>query len=249
MNFHSKTRNLYAYISAVLETLASASLSGTHSGQTAAVETAHHNILLGAVLHSRHLEDLSRATRYFLTPGQVHEVVECIVEVLLKAYENFNSPDVDMVVDRSMEHTHGKPKGGHRPITRVDSEAVFAMRYSLLARITATLLPSLPFSTLSSAMSGPIKATISSFADGQLLRVLQTPLDLLQWGKQIILSSTMHIQHSLMTSAHLRSLCQYQNKARADIFDSGKRNNILPELVLEAVRSICCIKRAHPHLP
>lgn len=204
------------------------------------VQSIHRSCILGSLLSIGHLEDLGRAVRAFLTPGQAQECVNCVLEALHEANAIQHPEDIPMDLDQSPQP---KPRKNEKQKQRKGEESdnmtnYLAMSFSLLTRIVAVILPHLPFHTLPPPVCSGVVASVDTFGVEVLSKIMRTPFKLLTaWRDQILLTATLRLHHSLATSPSLRSIRFCQERYVYGIFDIETQKNMFPELVVEVVRS------------
>ena len=156
LEFHVKARTLPSYISHLVMCLIEFPSSLRTSKEYPDIRLATQSCLAGSLLGFSHIESLSRITRSFLTPGQTPEVVQDVVTAFKSCkellWENVDAMDVDEPigwnVDVAKRRHRRSSMENMSSLTKADCAA---LSYSLLSRLMAIILPSLPYSTLSEA--------------------------------------------------------------------------------------------------
>jgi hypothetical protein len=121
LDFHTRARAMPAYVKALLD-------SSEKLVVTADVYTTS---LSSEALSSMHLEQLSKATANYLTPGQVMNTVDTLIDYLKRRWDTYLSVVVNT------EPGAGSP-----------NPDVAATAVSILCKVAATVLTSLPLKTV-----------------------------------------------------------------------------------------------------
>lgn len=189
-----------------------------------------------------HIEMLARAVSSYVTPGQTPEVARSLIaylDELWKAFSDGLEDDAD--VDRE------RPKKKRKTTNAgVDSENVLfspsdltAFTYSLVARSVAALLPSLPFSTLTSSVFASIETRVADMLShsiqATLLTLHELDITMVEWGRQAMDAAALRVCHAIVRCPEFNcnniSISLAPDKVTALI---GSKN-ALPELVIESV--------------
>lgn len=222
-----------------METLSAPNLMSSFHGQRMDVQSMHRSSILGSLLSIGHLEDLGRAVRAFLTPGQAQDCVDCVLEALRKA-SAIQDPEVTpMELDQSpLPKSRRNEKQIHYKEEENDGLANYtAMSFSLVARTVAIVLPNLPFHTLPPSARSSVITSVDTFSVEVLSKTMRTPFELLtDWRSQILLTATLRVRHAFATSSSLRSIRFCQERYVYSTFSTEALKNMLPELVVEVVR-------------
>lgn len=236
LEFFSKTRDVMGYVSALMEAMSQTNLMSTFAGHVD-LQAVHQSSILGSLLSIEHFEDLGRAVRGFLTPGQAQQCVDCVLGALRDAYANEYPDETPMDVDESSQQKLQR-ENCQQEVAEIDFAAnISAISFSLLARTSAIILPCLPFNNLPPAVLTGIKTSIDVFGDEIMSKIIRTRLEASAiWRNQLIVTSTLRIRHSLVTSVSLQSARICQERYILKALNVKPQKNILPELIVETVR-------------
>lgn len=211
------------------------------------MQEVYRNCLLGSLLSSAFLVELSRAVKGFLTPGQTADAAHVCLHVLRDAWTAFfaESESEAISFNDMADLLNGSGSGRQRwrniDDLSLNSANIAALSYSLGGRLVATVLPSLPFSTLSASVHSSIRSDISElysvFAEKATTIVSSSDSS---WTEQIIAAVTLRIGHALTMCPYLHSIDALSSHTALGSRISAMANSLqtVPELMVEMVLAL-----------
>lgn len=204
--------------------------------------------LSGSLLNRAHLEEISRAVRTYLTPGQTFDTVNDCLRCLQDVWDEFmverqngdtmNYEEMFMLLNGHNQKNQNDRKWGNTDDVLKNQQNLAALSFAFNARIVAAVLLSLPFGTMSENVRIAVLSKISDryvlFSD-QTVTTLAS--DIPSWPEQIIAAATLHIGHALYTCPALRSLdiMRYEVISNHRLDALVNMIQIIPDLAVEMV--------------
>ncbi|KAL5495654.1 hypothetical protein ACEPAI_1117 [Sanghuangporus weigelae] len=223
LDFHSNTRTMPSYLTLVLK-----ALSDYNTPRMAStVPQTHRLCTSGALLSLAHLEELSRSIRSFLTPGQTEAAVDSSLSALRNAWTDYSERADTGCFAMEPE--------------KVEYEA---LRYSLVARAVAVILPSLPFSSLSEPALASVLESVSSTWSIALSEAARAAFSGSSpssngWAAQCVSAATLRVRHAVLMcpalcASGLSSPSIVTGKDTAECIQSIAT---IPEFIIELLRA------------
>ncbi|KAI5119926.1 hypothetical protein M0805_000891 [Coniferiporia weirii] len=257
LDFHSKTRTIPSYLSCLIDCLVSGPLSEKKIDKYTVPHLFHRDCASGSLLCLAHLGEVSRAVKAFLTPGQTSDTVQATLLSLgaaWGAYLDSKDAAMDIAEDQTIKglktKDHGDRKSKRRKVddsfSSMSTTDRSAVSYSLVARVVAVILPSLPFSTLPESTYNIVRSSIGTVWVESLGKAVLTGLDVSsqmsrnkRWAGQIVTAATLRICHALNMCPSLRS-SEFLRQEIVPLSSSIamiRSEEANPELVVELLRS------------
>ncbi|TFK23128.1 hypothetical protein FA15DRAFT_621503 [Coprinopsis marcescibilis] len=257
LEYYVKTRTINDYVEMVFECL-----SLKLSPPPVDTHERYQLCLSSPLLHSSHLEKLSRVIHQFLTPGQCLKTSQHACEALKTIQGQFKSAQKSHDSARG-KGSRKKRKSDGMVVDEVTEEPdVLAVTFTLASRLSQIVLSSMPFHSLHKEHEAELQAEMASFheefvkhhvaklsklllkaseedqSDGPKRKSKGSELD---WGSQVVLTSLLRLLYALERIPSLditRELDVKNSKRLLQLFDSASQNRFLPELSLEIARAL-----------
>ena len=244
LEFYSKTRTIPSYISALTVCLSRESFTGSLlDGQN-----IYYASTSGVLLSIGHIEYISRVVKTYVTPGQVLETIQILLDALKSAWNTYSDSFIDgMDVDQAKTPQKSRSKkkqrteNSDRPLsdTRAESSAI---SFALTARIVSAVLPSLPFSSLHPSSLSSARDLVSTAWKDFLFDAASSHLSVKNppdWLQQTTRAASLRIRHALLSSSAVRLLgiSSTDFEISSNIAGVISSSSTLPELVIELVRN------------
>ena len=235
MDYHTKTRTMDIYIDATLQAVFALSLTKDTRSLYAAS-------LSGPLLHHSYLDSLSRSVRSYLTPGQVSETAQSIARhlaALLEEWQN-SSPSAKNQAER--------PKKKRKVDAPSDDAALSALKFSLVARTAAVVLPALPLHSLLPDARQQVQTAVHELI-GSISSILRNALRAIEksddsWGWQLLSIAILHLRYRVATASELLLTSEHEEKLLAKMLSCLGVSHVTPELRVVIVRIFVSLTRA-----
>ncbi|THH11364.1 hypothetical protein EW145_g684 [Phellinidium pouzarii] len=269
LDFHSKTRTIPSYLSTLIDCLSGCPTSKRIVKKYTEPIRLHRDCASGSLLGLAHLEEVSRAVKGFLTSGQTPEAVQALLEIFNASWSSYSDDhnammDVDeneamtaVEILRKSENKKSKRRKVETLSIPMSARELSAVSYSLVARVIAIVLPSLPFSTLPEPSYAILRSSITEAWMGIRKNAALIAFNALpetsvgeRWASQIVTASTLRICHALNMCPSLRSL----DTMSTETVPSGQTASMIrsagttPELIVELINMLCSEISSPEHL-
>ena len=206
----------------------------------------HYRLCLkGPIFDATYLQHLSKAMQTFLTDGQICSTVASAFRALK---EHLSRPDGG---DEDKMEGHDRPGFSDRRLMSTPDSGVFheqrAIKYSLLAHFSITVLSSLPINLASEATRRQLiyeQGNIQKFTRKTISKTVKKVLNdrlVENWSYQAVAAATLRLQYALGTSKDLSIFSPCDEKQCRRLLETLQLDNLLPELRLEIVRHILAL--------
>ncbi|KAJ2928969.1 hypothetical protein H1R20_g8232, partial [Candolleomyces eurysporus] len=257
LEYHIKTRTVDHYIETLISCLSLKSPASPLSAQDR-YAISHSS----PILHPKHLGQLSKATRQFLTSGQCSATVNHVCEALKSLHEQYKS------AERRSESNQGN---GSRKSRKSDSTAGNqkdpsnpALTFALTAKLGQTVFSSIPVTSLPQGQAEQLKSSLAEFQAGfvqhNLSKIVKSLLktdnatdddertsskrkrgaDKPTWESQIVLIALLRLQYTLRMARSLALPTDSSPKISRRLLEllSHSEDELFPELYLETFRTL-----------
>lgn len=236
MDYHTKTRTMDVYVDATLQAVFALS-------PTKDTRSLYAASLSGPLLHHSYLDSLSRSVRSYLTPGQVSETTQSIARHLATLLEDWQASSSSAKIQA--ERPKKKCKVDN---TSSDDTALSALKFSLVARIAASVLTALPLHSLLPDARREVQATIHEFI-GSISSILRNAFRAIEksddsWGWQLLSIAVLHLRYRVATASELLLTSESEEKLLAKMLSCLGVSHVTPELRVVIVRVFVSLTRA-----
>lgn len=199
------------------------------------------------LLDLTHLDRLAKATHNFLTPGQTKDTTLGVLRVLEDTWDTFWETQQKFAVDGGPGPRKKRRIGLEKTATRTeagDCEAS-AVRFALTARLSSTVLPSLPLQSLPGSTRQEVQQIIAdsytSFIRPRLKQLFEVvgrnsrdPMPEL-WASQVAAVALLRLEYNLATAQQLKLQVERDDREDEQMLGIVRDGGLLPEFCLEIV--------------
>lgn len=199
--------------------------------------------LSGSLLHSKHLDRLTKGLHTFITPGQISIVITSITECIKSCWEEYRAADHHAEVDGDGSR---KKRKTEKVEEKTGDPEILATTFSLSARLASVIMSSLAITALPREKHDKIRGMLVEF-HASLGNILSKCFKRVAkrgrrdaWSVQVVAAAALRLQYALEISRGLVLLPSLDERLVGKMIDALDDNGLLPELVLETVRVIYC---------
>ncbi|THH28128.1 hypothetical protein EUX98_g6060 [Antrodiella citrinella] len=227
LEYHTKTRTMDAY---VISSLQAFTLLPSANNIRVIYTTAS----AGPLLHHVYMELLSRSVRNYLTPGQVLETAQNIIQQLVILLDEWRHAQDGSTAER--------PQKKRRLESPPEYSSLTMVKFTLVASSAAAVLSYLPLHSLlpdaQQEVRGLIQEALTGFASHFKagFKAIEKKQD--AWGWQILLVAVFRFRYTLVTASILDLHLEIGEKTVSRMFSCLKTEHITSELRIEIIRSL-----------
>ncbi|KAI0768505.1 Urb2/Npa2 family-domain-containing protein [Trametes elegans] len=237
LEYESKTRNLPSLIAHICQAFSVPHLQRVPGGPKAAYGAAS----AGPLICLPFLDDLSRAVRGFLTPGQVLETIRDVSRILQDAYGLFLEREARLSADRGDGPRKKRKKEAPVSEDRTEPE-YYAVSFALVARSMTVVLNSLPLHTLTEDGRLEAEKAISEVYSAVAARALGDGF--LQserreyWHWQTVVTGALCLHYGLASVTGLQQQVRLGQPILSAMISTVSKPGASSELVVEMFRTL-----------
>ncbi|EMD41711.1 hypothetical protein CERSUDRAFT_128752 [Gelatoporia subvermispora B] len=240
LDHHAKIRSMLPFMLQLLDAFSTPWLQNTEE----LPRTVYQLASSGPLLFPTFLDRLAKAVHTYLTPGQLAETADAILEKLRTAYDEFTEAQAQAAADFG-DGSRKKRKKDRReslPATGQADPDWAAVKFSLLSQVVVLCLTSLPLHTvlddvrqnvqhaIREAITAILPTAVTSACRGEERRHT--------WAAQLVGAAALRVHYSLVTARRIQfdSLCD--KNLRSVMLDAVKSEETMPQLSLEMYRTL-----------
>ncbi|KAI0757227.1 Urb2/Npa2 family-domain-containing protein [Daedaleopsis nitida] len=238
LDYNSKTRNLPHTIVHISEAFSVHHLERIPGGAEGTYELAS----AGPFTSLSFLDDLSRAVRNFLTPGQVLETIGDVGGCLRDAYARFLEREAKQVADRGDGPRKKRKKDAALPAEDHTELGYQAASFALVARAMVVVLRSLPLHTLTDNVQVEAEQLIGDVYTAVAARAVADALGRTDrtesWAWQVVLAGALHLHYGLARAPGLNLQVAFSQDLSSVLLSCVSSGGIRAELVVEILQTL-----------
>ncbi|OBZ78847.1 hypothetical protein A0H81_00559 [Grifola frondosa] len=238
LEYHSKTRTLQSLVLHLIE-----AFSVRHLQRISEESRVIYQIVsAGPLLNLTYLDQLSRAIYNFLTPGQVVETANSMLQALKDALNEFAELEAAASADRG-EGSRKKRKKTSTALStgHIDPEWA-SVTFALVARAVIVVITSLPVHSLLEDVRLDLQHSIERVYTSIVSRILEETLQPGDrrgiWHWQMMATSALRIHYGLARAPQLRVQLNFDHKLHSAMLSCIMSDETTPELCLEMFRTL-----------
>jgi hypothetical protein len=241
LSFHSKTRTLPVHISHLID---SCTRLPPHFSSLS-IRASYDCLVASPALTPNHLNKLSMAVRTFITPGQTLDTARRVLDVLRGIWEHFRDMEKVAAADRGRGPRKKRRISDSSSNTGKGDADTGAVTFMLAARITTTVLISLPLHTIAEAEQAQVKTAVAESLTGFVREAILAGTGTIisgsndrgadAWAAQVVAAAALRFSYMLQMSGHASYGYNDQNDLGELATVGLKVDDCLPEYNVEIV--------------
>lgn len=246
LDHHTKTRTMLGFISILL-----ASLPGAYRSPVITPPPSHDlyaTCFLSPPLSFSHLDRFENCVKDFITPGQVSNTVTTVFDALRGTWDAFWEAQKKVMADDGLGSWKKHKMASDVASIQSNDRDILAVRFSLAARMSSVILPSLPLQTLPESIRQEVRNTLDDGYSNMVQSGSQLIFEVLEanlanrsddtWACQIAAAALLRLMYNLESKRELHFKTEIGEDFHAMILRLAQHDGSLPELSLEIVRMV-----------